>query len=196
MAVVKKEAVVKSLVLALALGLALAFPVAAQDSTSAPPAATPAPAATAPPAAATPTPATPAAPAHVMVTPLQMKWGDPPAVLRKGARFVVLSGDPGAPGPYTIRLKLPAGYKIAPHWHPTDENVTVIAGTFSLGMGEKFDQASMKTLPAGGYAVLPAEARHYAWTKAGATVQVHGMGPFVLTYVNPSDDPSQSTGTK
>ena len=186
----------KFLVLALALCLALAVPVAAQDSTSAPPAATPAPAATAPPAAATPPPAVPAAPAHVMVTPLQMKWGDPPAVLRKGARFVVLSGDPGASGPYVIRLKLPAGYKIAPHWHPTDENVTVIAGAFSLGMGEKFDQASMKTLPAGGYAVLPAEARHYAWTKAGATVQIHGMGPFVLTYVNPSDDPSQSTGTK
>ena len=196
-AVIKKEAVVKLFLLALAFSLALAIPVAAQDSTKAVP--PPAPAATAPaPAPATPPPAAaaPAAPAHVMITPLQMKWGDPPAVFRKGAKFVVLSGDPGAPGPYTIRLKMPAGYKIAPHWHPTDEIVTVIAGTFSLGMGEKFDQASMKALPAGGYAVLPAEARHYAWTKTGATVQVHGMGPFALTYVNPSDDPSQSTGTK
>ena len=193
----EKEAVVKFFLLTLTLGLALAIPVAAQDSTSAPPAATPPPAAaTPPPAATTPPPAAAAAPAHVMVTPLQMKWGDPPAVLRKGAKFVVLSGDPGAAGPYTIRLKMPAGYKIAPHWHPTDESVTVIAGTFSLGMGEKFDQASMKTLPAGGYAVMPAEARHYAWTKAGATIQVHGMGPFALTYVNPSDDPSQSAGTK
>src|SRR5262245_1585731 len=138
------------------------MPVAAQDAT---------PPATTPPAAA----ATPAAPAHVMIAPAEMKWGAAPPVLQKGAQFVVVSGDPGAAGPYTIRLKLPAGYKIAPHWHPTDENVTVIAGTFSLGMGEKFDQASMKTLPTGGYALLPAEARHYAWTKGGATVQVHGM---------------------
>jgi len=178
--------IVKFVSLALALGLALAVPVAAQDSTSAPPPA----AATAPPPAAAP------ASAHVMVSPAALKWGAAPPVLPKGAQFVVLSGDPGAAGLYTIRLKLPAGYKIAPHWHPTDENVTVIAGTFSLGMGEKFDQASMKALPAGGYAVLPAEARHYAWTKSGATVQVHGMGPFVLNYVNPADDPSQQTGAK
>src|SRR5439155_1036694 len=85
--------------------------------------------------------------------------GDPPPVLGKGARLAVLSGDPGAAGPYTIRLKMPTGYKISPHWHPTDENVTVIAGTFSLGQGEKFDRASMKTLTAGGYALLPAEIR-------------------------------------
>ena len=177
--------------LAMALGLALVIPAAAQDSTSAPPAAT-----TPPPAATTPPPAAAPEPAHVMVSPMDLKWGDPPAVFRKGAKLAVLSGNPGAAGPYTIRLKMPAGYRIAPHWHPTDENVTVIAGTFSLGMGEKFDRTSMKTLPAGGYAVLPAEARHFAWTKTGATVQVHGMGPFVLNYVNPSDDPSQSTGTK
>ena len=180
----------KSILLTLALGLALAAPVAAQDSTATPPASTP------PPSAAAVTPATPATPAHVTITPLQIKWGDAPPVLRKGARFAVISGDPGAAGPYTIRLKLPAGYRIAPHWHPTDENVTVISGTFSLGMGEKFDQASMETLPAGGYALLPAEMRHYAWTKGGATVQVHGMGPFALNYVNPSDDPSQAGGAK
>jgi len=85
---------------------------------------------------------------------MDLKWGDPPAVFRKGAKLAVLSGNPGAAGPYTIRLKMPAGYRIAPHWHPTDENVTVIAGTFFAGMGEKFDRTSMKTLPAGGYAVL------------------------------------------
>jgi len=131
-----------------------------------------------------------------MISPVQIKWGDAPPSLRKGAKLAVLSGDPGAAGPFTIRLKLPAGYRISPHWHPTDENVTVISGTFSLGMGEKFDHASLKTLPAGGFALLPAEMRHFAWTKGGATVQVHGMGPFVLNYVNPSDDPSQSGGAK
>lgn len=190
-AAMEKEAVVKSVLSALVFGLALAIPAAAQDSTSAPP-----PATTPPPAeATTPSSAAPAS-AHVMINPMELKWGDPPAVLGKGAKLAVLSGDPGAAGPYTIRLKLPAGYKISPHWHPTDENVTVIAGTFSLGQGEKFDRASMKTLTAGGYALLPAEMRHFAWTKGGATIQVHGMGPFVLNYVNPADDPSQSAGTK
>ena len=178
----------KSILLTLALGLALAIPVAAQDSTTAPPTST------TPPSAAASTPAS--TPAHVMITPVQIKWGDAPPSLRKGAQLAVMSGDPGAAGPFTIRLKLPAGYRISPHWHPTDENVTVISGTFSLGMGEKFDQASLKTLPAGGFALLPAEMRHFAWTKGGATVQVHGMGPFVLNYVNPSDDPSQSGGAK
>ena len=131
-----------------------------------------------------------------MISPLQVKWADAPPSLPKGAKFTVLSGDPGAAGPFTIRLRMPAGYGIPPHWHPTDENVTVISGTFSLGMGEKFDQASMKTLPAGGYAVLPAEMRHFASTKGGAIVQIHGTGPFAINYVNPSDDPRQSGGAK
>jgi ChrR-like protein with cupin domain len=173
---------VKSILATFALGLALAIPVAAQDATT-----TPAPATTPPPVAAS---------THVMVAPAEIKWADAPPFLTKGAKFTVLSGDPGAAGPFAIRLKLPAGYKISPHWHPTDEIVTVISGTFSLGMGEKFDQASMKALPAGGFAVLPAEMRHYAWSKGGATVQVNGIGPFAITYVNPSDDPRQAEGAK
>lgn len=130
-------------------------------------------------------------PAHVLWTPAQAKWGDPPPVFEKGASFLVVSGDPGKSGLFVVRLKMPAGYKIAPHWHPTDEHVTVLSGTFALGMGEKFDQAAMKELPAGGYALLPAEMRHFAMAKTEATVQVHGQGPFVLTYVNPADDPSK-----
>jgi len=163
---------VKSILLVLALGLALAMPVAVSPSAAA------------------------STDAHVMLNPTQIIWGSPPPVFRKGAHFVVMSGDPGAAGPFTVRLKLPAGYIISPHWHPTDENVTVISGTFSLGMGEKFSRASTKTLTAGGYALLPAEMRHFAWTKGGAVVQVHGTGPFVLNYVNPSDDPSKSEGAK
>ncbi len=159
----------KSTLLALALGLALAIP----------------------------TPLASASPStHVMINPVQVKWGAPPPAFRKGARFAVLSGDPAAAGPFTIRLKLPAGYRISPHWHPTDENVTVISGTFSLGMGEKFDRASTTTLTAGGYALLPGEMRHFAWTRGGATVQVHGTGPFVLNYVNAADDPRQAGGAK
>jgi quercetin dioxygenase-like cupin family protein len=130
---------------------------------------------------------------HVMVTPADVKWGDPPPVFEKGASFMVVSGNPGAAGTFVARLKMPAGYKIAPHWHPTDEHVTVLSGTFSLGMGEKVDKATMKDLPAGGYALLPAEMRHYAMAKTATTVQVSGQGPFALTYVNPADDPSKRT---
>jgi quercetin dioxygenase-like cupin family protein len=105
--------------------------------------------------------------------------------------FALVSGDPTKAGPFVIRLKVPAGYKIAPHWHPTDENVTVISGTFAIGMGEKFDETKMKTLPAGGYAQMPAEMRHYAMAKTATVVQVHGVGPFVLNYVNPADNPAK-----
>jgi hypothetical protein len=129
--------------------------------------------------------------AHVVVAAPEIKWGPAPPVLEKGAEFAVVSGDPSKAGPYVIRLKIPAGFKIAPHWHPTDENVTVISGTFALAMGEKFDAAALKDLPAGGYALMPAEMRHFAQAKTAATVQVHGVGPFALNYVNPADDPSK-----
>ncbi len=130
------------------------------------------------------------APTHVLTTAAEIKWGDPPPVFEKGAKFAVMAGDPGKPGIYVVRLKMPAGYKIAPHWHPTDEHVTVVSGTFALGMGDKFDKKQMKELPVGGYALLPAQMRHFAYAKTDAIVQVHGMGPFALTYVNPADDPS------
>ena len=133
---------------------------------------------------------------HVMVTANDLKWGDPPPVFEKGASFTVVSGDPGKAGIFVVRLKMPAGYRINPHWHPTDEHVTVLSGTFALGMGEKFDAASLKELPVGGYGLLPAQMRHYAMAKTEAIVQVHGMGPFTLTYVNPADDPSKRTATK
>jgi quercetin dioxygenase-like cupin family protein len=136
------------------------------------------------------------APQHVLVSASELKWGAPPPVFEQSASFTVVSGDPGGTGIFVVRLKMPAGYKIAPHWHPTDEHVTVLSGTFALGMGEKFDKAAMKDLPAGGYALLPAEMRHFALAKTEATVQVHGMGPFVLTYVNPGDDPSKRAPAK
>ena len=132
-----------------------------------------------------------AAPMHVMKSPAELTWGDPPPVLEKGSSFALVSGDPGKPGLYCVRLKMPAGYRINPHWHPTDEHVTVISGSFMLGMGEKFDEKVMTELPAGGYGLLPAEMRHYAMAKTDCIVQVHGTGPFTLTYVNPSDDPSK-----
>lgn len=136
------------------------------------------------------------APTHILMAPAVAKWGDPPPVFEKGMSFSVVSGDPGKPGLYVVRAKMPAGYKIAPHWHPTDEHVTVLSGTLALGMGEKFDKASMKDLPAGGYALLPAEMRHFAMATTETTIQVHGQGPFALTYVNPADDPGKRAPAK
>lgn len=136
------------------------------------------------------------APKHVMAKPADLKWGAPPPVFEKGASFTVISGNPAEAGLYVVRLKMPAGYRIAPHWHPTDEHVTVISGTFAVGMGEKFDKATMTELPAGSYTLLPAEMRHYAMAKTAAIVQVHGTGPFQLTYVNPADDPSTRSAAK
>ena len=136
------------------------------------------------------------APEHVLMTTDQIQWGEAPPVFEPGARFAVMSGDPGKEGLYTVRLQLPAGYKIAPHWHPTDEHVTVLAGTFAIGMGESFDEKAMTSLPSGGYALLPAEMRHFAMAQTDAIIEVYGMGPFVLTYVNPADDPSQRAASQ
>ena len=137
------------------------------------------------------------APAHVLLIPAETKWSaEIPPVFEKGMLLTVVSGDPGKPGAFVVRLKMPAGYRINPHWHPTDEHVTVLSGTFALGMGEKFEESKMKALQANGYALLPAEMRHYAMAKSRAVVQVHGMGPFQLTYVNPADDPSKRAPAK
>ena len=105
--------------------------------------------------------------------------------------MALVSGDPTKPVPFVLRAQLPAGYKIAPHWHPTDEHVTVISGTVALGMGEKFDEAALKDTPTGGYFVAPAEMRHFFMSKTASTIQVHGVGPFAVNYVNPADDPSK-----
>ena len=132
-----------------------------------------------------------AASPHVMVAPADIKFGDPPPSLPPGARIAVVAGDPTQAGSFVIRAQVPAGYKIPPHWHPGVENVTVLSGTVALGMGEQFDESKMTTVGAGGYASLPAEMRHYFMAKSAATFQVDGMGPFVVNYVNPADDPSK-----
>lgn len=126
-------------------------------------------------------------------TPDQIKWGPPPPFVAPGAQLAVLEGNPMAKsGDYTIRLKMPAGYKIAPHWHPLRENVTVVSGSFKVGMGDKFDESKMGTLPAGSFAYLDPEMHHYAMAVGGETiVQIHGMSPVQFNYVNPADDPSK-----
>jgi quercetin dioxygenase-like cupin family protein len=129
--------------------------------------------------------------AEVTATPMELKWGPAPPVFEKGAQMAVVSGDPGKAAPFVVRLKVPAGYKINPHFHPTDENLTVISGTFAVAMGDKFEAAGMKAMPAGSFALMPAQMHHYAMAKTAAVVQVHAVGPFALTYVNAADDPSK-----
>jgi len=136
-----------------------------------------------------------ASPAAVVVTPDKIQWGAAPAVFPSGAQMAVLAGDPGKPGPFTVRLKVPDGYRVMPHWHPTAENVTVLSGEFHVGMGNKFDESSMQALPAHSLAVVPPHHNHYAMAKGETEVQVSAVGPFKLTYVNPADDPSKGQAT-
>jgi ChrR-like protein with cupin domain len=126
---------------------------------------------------------------HVILTPADLKWGDPPPGLPAGAKLAVLEGDPTKKGPYTVRLQSPGGYKVFPHTHPTAEKITVISGTFFLGMGPKFDESAGKELGAGSFAVMPAGMQHFAWVKGETVIQIHGTGPFQIIYVNPADDP-------
>lgn len=128
---------------------------------------------------------------HMMLNSGDLKWMDAPPSLPRGGRVAVISGDPSQPGPFVIRAQVPAGYKVAPHWHPGVENLTILAGTVALGMGETFDEAKMTEVGTAGYASLPAEMRHSFLAKSAATFQIHGIGPFAVNYVNPADDPSK-----
>jgi hypothetical protein len=129
-------------------------------------------------------------PHAIVALPNAVKWGPAPAVLPAGAQAAVLEGDPSKPGPFTLRLLLPADYRIPPHYHPGIEHVTVVKGTFFVGMGEKFDASKVSELPTGTFAALQPGVRHFALTKGETTIiQLHGVGPWGLTYVNPADDP-------
>lgn len=129
------------------------------------------------------------APAHLLLHTSDLQWVPAPPSLPPGSQIAVVQGDPGGTGPFVMRFRAPAGYRIPPHWHPTTENVTVLSGVFHVGMGEAFDSAAMTAVAPGGYVSLPAEMRHFAWAETDAEIQIHGTGPFVLNYVDPADDP-------
>jgi quercetin dioxygenase-like cupin family protein len=125
-------------------------------------------------------------------TPDSISWGAAPPALPPGAQLAVLEGDPGAStGDFTVRLKMPDGYRISPHWHPNRENVTIISGTFKVGMGDKFDVTKMKAFSVGSFAYLDPDMHHYAMASGETIVQVHGQSPLQMNYVNPDDDPSR-----
>jgi quercetin dioxygenase-like cupin family protein len=134
---------------------------------------------------------------HVLADPKEANWGPAPPMLPPGAQIAVLAGDPTKATAYTVRLKFPANYAIPAHSHPTDENVVVVSGAMTFGMGDKLSKgaASNKTLPVGGFAQMPANVNHFAYTTQESTIVLFGQGPVEFKYVNPSDDPrSKSSG--
>ena len=127
--------------------------------------------------------------AQVLMPASKLEWSDAPPTLPPGAKVAVLSGDPSQPGPFTVRVQFPAGSRVAPHWHHTDEHATVLSGTIALGLGTTFDQNAMTDLTAGSYSVTPATMPHYALARTAVTFQVHGMGPYVANPVGQADAP-------
>jgi quercetin dioxygenase-like cupin family protein len=113
-----------------------------------------------------------------------VQWAPAPEVLPPGAQIAVLEGNPGAAEEFTLRLKFPNGYKIPPHTHPTAENVTVLTGTFLAGMGQTFYESDLQSFRQNDFVTIPANHPHYAMARGETVVQVHGVGPFTLTYVN------------
>ena len=131
-----------------------------------------------------------------MITPDQLKWGDAPPSLPKGAKLAVLLGDPAKEGTFVFRIRMPANYTIAPHAHPSSYTVTVLSGAPSVGLGDKLDAKAVHALKAGSFHYLPAKTNHYWLVKGPAEIEVQGMGPFGVTYANPDDDPEKKAGVK
>lgn len=132
-----------------------------------------------------------AEPKHELYTPNKLVWTQGPPSLPAGVKAVVLEGDPAKEGYFALRLLMPDGYTIPPHWHPQQERVTVISGTLHLGMGEKYDRDAAPALPAGSYASMEPGMRHFAWAEGPTIIQLATIGPWGITYVNPADDPRQ-----
>jgi anti-sigma factor ChrR (cupin superfamily) len=125
---------------------------------------------------------------HQMITPADLKWADVPS-LPQGAKIAVIEGKMSEAQAFTVRLRFPANYKLPAHWHPAVERVTVLSGTFHMGTGDKLDQAKTMPLTAGSIAIMQPKTNHFAWTKEETVVQLHGTGPWGVTYVNEADDP-------
>jgi quercetin dioxygenase-like cupin family protein len=126
-------------------------------------------------------------------TPDELKWQDGPKSLPAGAKITVLEGDPTKEGPFVMRLKLPDGYSIPAHTHPKTERLTVLSGTFNIAMGENLDKKSGRKMPAGTFGFWAAGMKHFVWAEGETVVQLHGMGPWSIKYLNASDDPRNAS---
>ena len=121
--------------------------------------------------------------------PAELKWMDGPPGLPAGAQFAVKKGNPEKSGPFTIGIKVPAGYSVPPHWHPTDEHVTVVSGKVAYGMSDRMNRTTATGLSAGQSVTMKAKEHHWVMSADGGEVEVSAMGPFKITYVNAADDP-------
>ncbi|MBA3674128.1 MAG: cupin domain-containing protein [Chitinophagaceae bacterium] len=126
---------------------------------------------------------------HMRLNTNDIVWKAGPASLPVGAKMATIEGDLSKAGLFTIRLSLPANYRVPPHWHPAVEHVTVLKGGFYMGTGEQFNEAAAVKIAEGGFGLMPIKQPHYAFTKKRTIIQLHGMGPWGITYVNPADDP-------
>lgn len=129
-------------------------------------------------------------PDHRMVLADDLKWADVPS-LPPGAKIAVIEGPISEAVPFTFRLKVPANYRIPAHWHPAVERVTVLSGTFHMGVGDKLDMQKSMPLGPGSMMLLQPKTHHFAWTREETVIQLHGTGPWGVTYVNAADDPRQ-----
>lgn len=128
---------------------------------------------------------------HLTYRSGEIEWQEAPASLEPGAEVTVLEGNPGEPEVFTMRIKMPDGFHISPHWHPNVERVTVISGTFHLGSGEELDREAAEALEPGSYTSMPPEMVHYAIAEGETVIQLTSVGPWVINYVDPEDDPRQ-----
>jgi quercetin dioxygenase-like cupin family protein len=129
---------------------------------------------------------------HIIVAPEDLEWAPGPGSLPTGAEYVLIQGNPAEAGPLTLRLHFPAGYRIPAHSHPQIEHITVLSGVFNIGMGNVLDEEKSNAMSAGSFVVMPKGHNHFAWTDEETVVQLHSIGPWGITYVNPADDPRGS----
>jgi quercetin dioxygenase-like cupin family protein len=125
---------------------------------------------------------------HQSVSAADLKWAAVPS-LPKGAEIAVIEGPMNQAAPFTVRLRFPANYDLPAHTHPAVERVTVLSGTFNMGMGDKFSRSGTQAVRAGDMMIMQPGTVHYAWTDSETIVQLHGTGPWGITYINPNDDP-------
>jgi hypothetical protein len=134
----------------------------------------------------------PAEAEHVLrLTPAELTWAAGPPMLPPGASMAVIEGAFDKPGPFTVRLRFPADYRIPAHWHPIKVTVTVISGTFHMGLGDRLDTTKGKRLPAGSIFEMPATIHHFGWTSEETVIQEHGIGPLSVNHVHPAGDARQ-----
>lgn len=126
---------------------------------------------------------------HLLYRSEEVSWQAGPPSLPEGIEMVVLEGDPAEPGVFTLRFRAPDGYVVPPHWHPNVERITVISGTFLLGSGDELDEGATEALGPGSYTSMPPETRHYAIARGETVIQLTSVGPWVITYIDPDDDP-------